>query len=92
MSLADLKTIVAEPWDDWGLIDSGNGRKWERYGPVTVVRPEPQAMWAPALDDWSPDATFVPGSDEEGGGRWIQHRRSRQAGRWPATMFASTPA
>ena len=49
MSLADLKTIVAEPWEDWGLIDSGDGQKWERYGPVTVVRPEPQAMWAPAL-------------------------------------------
>ena len=23
----ELKTIVAEPWEDWGLIDSGNGRK-----------------------------------------------------------------
>ncbi len=74
MSVADLKTIVAEPWADWGLIDCGHGRKWERYGAITVVRPEPQAMWAPALDLWSPDATFVPGSDEEGGGRWVQHR------------------
>ncbi|MBA3667978.1 MAG: class I SAM-dependent methyltransferase [Sphingomonas sp.] len=74
MSLGPLSTLVAEPWDDWGLIDCGDGRKWERYGAVTVVRPEPQAMWAPALPDWSPDATFVPGSDEEGGGRWIQHR------------------
>ena len=74
MTIADLTTIVAEPWDDWGLIDCGHGRKWERYGAVTVVRPEPQAMWAPALDEWSPDATFVPGSDEEGGGRWVQHR------------------
>ena len=79
----DLKTIVAEPWEDWGLIDSGNGRKWERYGPVTVVRPEPQAMWAPALDQWSPDATFVPGSDEEGGGRWVRHRDLPQD--WPLT-------
>ena len=70
----DLKTIVAEPWPDWGLIDSGNSRKLERYGDFQVVRPEPQAMWAPARDDWDPDATFVPGSDEEGGGRWVQHR------------------
>jgi len=70
----DLTTIVAEPWADWGLIDCGNGRKLERYGTVRVVRPEPQAMWAPARDDWDPDATFVPGSDEEGGGRWVQHR------------------
>jgi 23S rRNA (cytosine1962-C5)-methyltransferase len=69
-----LTTIVADPWEDFGLIDCGAGRKYERYGPVSVVRPEPQAMWAPAADDWDPDATFVPGSDEEGGGRWVQHR------------------
>jgi len=72
--VTELTTIVAEPWDDWGLIDCGNGQKLERYGPVTVARPEPQAMWAPARDDWDPYATFVPGSDEEGGGRWVQHR------------------
>jgi 23S rRNA (cytosine1962-C5)-methyltransferase len=74
MSVDELRTIVADPWEDWGLIDSGNGQKWERYGPISVVRPEPQAMWAPAGTDWSPDATFVPGSDEEGGGRWVRHR------------------
>ena len=72
--MSELRTIIAEPWADWGLIDCGNGHKLERYGPVTVVRPEPQAMWSPAQDDWDPDATFVPGSDEEGGGRWVQHR------------------
>jgi len=72
--VSELKTIVAEPWHDWGLIDCGNGQKLERYGDVRVDRPEPQAMWAPARDDWDPDATFVPGSDEEGGGRWVQHR------------------
>ena len=72
--MSDLQTIVAEPWDDWGLIESGNGQKLERYGAVTVARPEPQAMWEPARSSWDPDATFVPGSDEEGGGRWMQHR------------------
>ena len=72
--MSDLQTIVAEPWADWGLIDCGNGQKLERYGRYRVVRPEPQAMWAPSGNGWDPDATFVPGSDEEGGGRWIQHR------------------
>jgi 23S rRNA (cytosine1962-C5)-methyltransferase len=72
--VSDLATIVAEPWPDWGLIDCGEGQKLERYGDIRVVRPEPQAMWQPARDDWDPDATFVPGSDEEGGGRWVQHR------------------
>ena len=89
----DLTTIIAEPWADWGLIDCGNGQKLERYGPYKVVRPEPQAMWLPARDDWDPDATFVPGSDEEGGGRWVQHRPvpaqwelSRGAARFAASL------
>ena len=72
--MTELVTLIAEPWADWGLIDSGNGQKLERYGKIRVVRPEPQAMWAPHSADWDPDATFVPGSDEEGGGRWVQHR------------------
>jgi len=79
--MSDLTTLVAEPWDDWGLIDSGHGRKLERYGPVRVIRPEPQAMWAPASDEWQADATFVPGSDEEGGGRWVQHNPVPKS--WP---------
>ena len=91
--MSDLATIVAEPWADWGLIDCGNGQKLERYGAFKVVRPEPQAMWAPARNDWDPDATFVPGSDEEGGGRWVQHRPvpahwtlSRDAVRFEASL------
>jgi 23S rRNA (cytosine1962-C5)-methyltransferase len=72
--MQQLQTMVAEPGADWGLIDCGDGRKYERYGNIKVVRPEPQAMWAPADPEWDPDATFVPGSDEEGGGRWVNHR------------------
>ena len=72
--MTQLQTLVAEPWSDWGLIDCGNGQKLERYGKFRVVRPEPQAMWTPASSDWDADAVFVPGSDEEGGGRWVSHR------------------
>jgi 23S rRNA (cytosine1962-C5)-methyltransferase len=79
--MTHLETIVAEPWVDWGLVDSGHGRKLERYGNIRVIRPEPQAMWAPASDNWQGDATFVPGSDEEGGGRWVQDRPVPKS--WP---------
>ena len=34
--MSDLATIIAEPWDDWGLIDCGNGQKLERYGKFTA--------------------------------------------------------
>lgn len=63
-------TLIAEPWADYALLDSGGGRKLERYGNVRVIRPEAQALWLPASNDWQADATFVPGSDEDGGGRW----------------------
>jgi 23S rRNA (cytosine1962-C5)-methyltransferase len=66
----NLTTLIGEPWSDYGLMDSGHGRKLERYGPYSFIRPEPQAMWAPAIEDWDADGEFVPGSDEEGGGRW----------------------
>ena len=38
-------------WADYALLDSGHGKKLERYGRYTVVRPEPQCFWAPRLED-----------------------------------------
>ncbi|MCR2835115.1 class I SAM-dependent methyltransferase [Parerythrobacter lacustris] len=74
--------LAGEGWDDYGLVDSGNGRKLERYGPYRFIRPEPQAMWQPRLADWQAHGEFVPGSDEDGGGRWQFERPVPEAG-WP---------
>ncbi|MFP5396118.1 MAG: class I SAM-dependent rRNA methyltransferase [Alphaproteobacteria bacterium] len=72
--MAQLQTqplvLAGTGWDDYGLLDSGHGRKLERYGDYRFVRPEPQAMWTPRLADWDAHGEFVPGSDEDGGGRW----------------------
>jgi len=65
-----LGLLVTEPWADYGLIDSGGGRKLERYGPWCFIRPEPQALWQPKLAEWTANGEFLGGSDEEGGGRW----------------------
>lgn len=77
-----LNTLVGEAWADFGLIDSGNGGKYERYGAYRVIRPDPQALWAPALESWDADAEFIPASDEEGGGRWHFNRPIPRDG-WP---------
>jgi 23S rRNA (cytosine1962-C5)-methyltransferase len=64
--------LTAGPWADYGLVDSGDGRKLERCGPYRVVRPEPQCLWRPRLpaEAWSSaDAVFDP-SDEDEAGRW----------------------
>lgn len=57
-------------WDSYRLLDSGAGRKWESFGPHSFIRPEPQALWQPRVDNWQADGEFIPGSDEDGGGRW----------------------
>lgn len=79
--------LTGEGWADYGLVDSGNGRKLERYGAYRFVRPEPQALWHPREDDWAtlavrPHAEFVPGADEDGGGRWLYDRPVPADG-WP---------
>jgi 23S rRNA (cytosine1962-C5)-methyltransferase len=71
--VADAPGVMrTQGWSDYALVDSGNGRKLERYGPYRVVRPEPQCLWAPGLTDaeWAgADAVFDP-ADEEDAGRW----------------------
>jgi 23S rRNA (cytosine1962-C5)-methyltransferase len=74
--------MAGEGWADYGLVDSGHGRKLERYGPHRFIRPEPQALWAPRLAEWPADGEFVPGSDEDGGGRWQFAREVPPEG-WP---------
>ena len=75
-------------WADYGLVDSGHGRKLERYGSHRFIRPEGQALWSPRLysngADWQADGEFVPGSDEDGGGRWHFAKAVPESG-WPLT-------
>lgn len=66
-----MTDIITQGWTDYALLDSGEGRKLEKFGPYTVDRPEPQAMWSrrhPALWDKA-DAVFAGENDAEDG-RW----------------------
>ncbi|AZI37102.1 hypothetical protein NT2_01_04320 [Caenibius tardaugens NBRC 16725] len=74
--------LAGEGWADYGLVDSGDGRKLERYGPHRFIRPEPQALWRPRQAEWDADGEFVPGADEDGGGRWQFSRPTPRDG-WP---------
>ena len=70
-------------WADYVMLDSGGGRKLERYGPYRVVRPEPQCLWTPRLDQaaWdSADAVFDPAGEEDEG-RWRFCGRPKET--WP---------
>ena len=65
--------------DDYELLDSGDGRKLERFGKYVLARPCSQAMWRPAKDEaaWRrADASF----DREDGNRW--HGRANLPREW----------
>ena len=78
------RLMIGQGWPDFGLVDSGHGRKLERYGRYRFIRPEPQALWTPRQADWTADGEFVPGSDEDGGGRWMFDRPVPREG-WDLT-------
>ncbi|MBQ6136470.1 MAG: class I SAM-dependent methyltransferase [Kiritimatiellae bacterium] len=65
--------------DDYELLDSGDGRKLERFGRYVLARPCSQAMWRPSLPaaEWArADASF----DREDGNRW--HGRGNLPKEW----------
>ncbi len=85
--VAETLPIILEtaPSDDYALIDSGLGKKLERYGPFKIVRPEAQAIWQPRLNEneWqNVDAIFTGERDEEGMGRW-QFPNEQLQETWP---------
>ena len=65
--------------DGYELLDSGDGRKLERFGRFTLARPCSQALWRPSLPqaEWDrADASF----DREDGNRW--HGRGNLPKEW----------
>jgi 23S rRNA (cytosine1962-C5)-methyltransferase len=57
--------MLSPDWSDYLLLDSGNGKKLERFGEFSLVRPEPQAKWLPTLsaDRWeTADGEFTKAS------------------------------
>jgi 23S rRNA (cytosine1962-C5)-methyltransferase len=68
----DINILSSNNWQNYELIDSGNGEKLESFADHTIVRPAPQAIWMPALSkyDWQ-SAEFIFASDkEESKDRW----------------------
>lgn len=58
---------------DYALLDSGHGRKLERFGAIVLDRPEAQALWSPGLPRaaWGKaHAVFSASGEEEEKGRW----------------------
>jgi 23S rRNA (cytosine1962-C5)-methyltransferase len=68
----NINLLYPSGWSDYELIDSGNGIKLERYGPYIFVRPAPQAIWHPNLEEkvWQSANGIFKAGREESGGHW----------------------
>ena len=58
---------LASDWKDYEIIDAGGGNKHERWADVTLLRPDPQAVW-PMKEPRSVHARYIRSS--AGGGHW----------------------
>lgn len=68
-----LDVIRTEGPSEYSLLDSGEGRKLERFGAVIVDRPEPQALWRRqrGADVWGrAHGVFSASADDEEKGKW----------------------
>ena len=36
---------LSDKWQDYCLIDTSDGERLERWGDVTLIRPDPQIIW-----------------------------------------------
>lgn len=73
--------------DDYELLDSGDGRKLERFGRIVLARPCSQAMWRAQLpsSEWNrATASF----DREDGNNW--HGRANLPKEWTITTAGMT--
>ncbi|MFO7938026.1 MAG: class I SAM-dependent methyltransferase [Kiritimatiellia bacterium] len=65
--------------NDYELLDSGGGRKFERFGDYTLVRPCSQAVWKPELPQYIWDKANA-AFDRADGNRW--HNRGTLPDEW----------
>ena len=90
--VAHLGLVVADRWEDFELLETGDGMKKERWGDVVLVRPDPQVIWPRRSPDWGVcDGIYHRGAS--GGGRWEFRRKLPEAWtvRFQALVFRIRP-
>lgn len=67
---------VADKWQDYELIDSSFGERLERWGNITLIRPDPQVIWKTERQNqfWK-KADAVYHRSNTGGGNWEIKRK-----------------
>ncbi|MDO7740289.1 MAG: class I SAM-dependent methyltransferase [Flavobacteriales bacterium] len=81
MSTRTYQRWSPSQWAEYEILDSGDGARLERFGPVVLERPDPGAMWPRRLTvaDWDrANAHFEPTGKSTG--YWVKHGSAKD--RW----------
>ena len=70
--MPEIQLLAPEGWREYQLLDSGEGKTLERFGPYTLIRPEPQAIWKRSLPQsaWQKAHARMQEEQKEYGGSW----------------------
>ncbi len=65
--------LSTKGWEEYELLDSGEGYRLERFGKYRLIRPDPEALWKKYLPhEWSRvDASFI--RTERNKEEWVLH-------------------
>lgn len=82
--------LLAPDWQDYALVDAGDGDKIERWGKYLLRRPDPQAIW-PMESELEPHARYY--RSAAGGGHWAYAAELPQSWRvrWNELTFVVRP-
>ena len=58
--------LIANGWSDFKILDAGGGMKLEKWKDITLLRPDPQAIWPMVMQE--ADAVYI--RSDKGGGHW----------------------
>lgn len=67
---------LSDKWQDYCLIDTSDGERLERWGDVTLIRPDPQIIWkcSGEAPEWR-TAHAKYNRSSSGGGSWDYRRK-----------------
>jgi 23S rRNA (cytosine1962-C5)-methyltransferase len=85
--------LATKGFPDYALLDSGGGRKLERFGDFVVDRPETQALWRPSLAPVAWNAAHAVfrstnGDDDGEPGKWRRNKPIPDT--WPVRVLGVT--
>ena len=66
---------AADKWKDYELLDASGGERLERWGDISLIRPDPQILWdTPKKDPRWKQAHARYHRSNTGGGQWERYR------------------